>query len=141
MATVTLPVLTIRSGVAVTVPKDFEIDQLSFTRSITRQGKGARAAWRHQFRTLPEIPQSHAVIEWNATRVEFKEFNHQDDSYHGIRETYRRDVLDPKLARAELERTEKALQGDPWAMIDVPPANPTPRLHTDEQAAPGSDDR
>lgn len=139
MATVTLPVLALRDGKLESLPTDFEIDKLSFTRSITRQGKGARAAWRHHFRTLPKIPQSHAVLGWNVRRRQ-----HYANPFgapiwlHGIRETYRRDVLDPELARAELERTEKALRSDPWAMIDKPsPA----LLHGDEQAAPGSDDR
>lgn len=132
MATVTLPVyaaanLRLDPFEPSIRLKTFEIDQLSFTRSITRQGKGARAAWRRQFRTLAEIPQSHAVIEWNATRAEFKEFNHQDDSYHGIRAKHR-----------DLERLRNQLRGDPWAMIDKP--SPI-MLHGDEQAAPGSDDR
>ncbi len=127
MATVTLPFLALRYGKLEPIPTDFEIDKLSFTRSITRQGEGARAAWRHHFRYLDEIPQSHAVIEWNATRAEFKEFNHQDDPYHGIRAAHR--MQQTALAQA--------LRGDPWAMIDRP--EPI-MLHDDEQAAPGSDD-
>lgn len=130
MATVTLPVLDFRGGVSSTIPRDFEIDELSFTRSITRQGKGARAAWRHHFRTLPEIPQSHAVLEWNEARARLRgpEGRYPDAPLYGIRAAHR------------------ALQGDPWAMIDepLPTELPSPRpiiLFGDEQAAPGSDDR
>lgn len=119
MATVTLPVLAFRGSVSSTIPRDFEIDELSFTRSITRQGKGARAAWRHQFRSLAEIPQSHAVIEWNEARARVRAVRGAQPM-HGIRSAHR------------------ALQGDPWAMIDRP--EPI-MLHGDEQAAPGSDDR
>lgn len=123
MATVTLPMRMFRGDRVETISTDFVIDKLSFTRSITRQGKGARAAWRHQFRTLPEIPQSHAVIEWNSERAQrvgdHGQYSRGNRKY-GIRAVHR------------------ALQSDPWAMIDKPsPA----LLHGDEQAAPGSDDR
>lgn len=128
MATVTLPVYTAANHWAPfgpsTLRKDFEIDQLSFTRSITRQGKGARAAWRQNFRYLTEIPQSHEVIEWNARRSELQvrsrsSFTGKPRPLHGFRAAHR------------------ALQDDPWAMIDKPSPS---ILHGDEQAAPGSDD-
>ena len=123
MATVTLPVYVAANHR--TVPfgssrliKDFEIDQLSFTRSITRQGKGARAAWRHQFRTLPEVPQSHEAAAWNKRWAAWRDGGYTRPMY-GIRA-----VLRP-------------FNRDPWAMIDRP--EPI-MLHGDEQAAPGSDD-
>ncbi|QRI45116.1 hypothetical protein QEH45_gp62 [Microbacterium phage Shocker] len=135
MATVTLPVLAFRGGVSSTIPRDFEIDKLSFTRSITRQGKGARAAWRHQFshNRFELIPQSHEVLKWNMRRAAHNArtrdpFTGAPRPMHSIRAAHR--------ALLALNTPPE----DPWAMIDVPLANSTPRLHTDEQAAPGSDD-
>lgn len=129
MATITLPVYT-EAGI---VNRQFEMRDLSFAASILDQCKGARKEWRRIVTNLKfpsQAVESDAVLEWNQQRAEFKEFNHQDDSYHGIRKLHR------------------ALQGDPWAMIDKPEEGPTPEslepmrryLFTDEQATPGSDD-
>lgn len=130
MATVTLSVRTSAN----TYRQDFEIDKLSFTRSIVRQGRGARAAWRCQFShsRFELIPQSHEVLKWNVRRAEHyarsrDAFTGAPTPLHGIRAAHR------------------ALKGDPWAMIDGPPSTelPSPRpliLFGDEQAAPGSDD-
>lgn len=129
MSTVTLPTYATTGVMA----KDYEIDQLSFARSIVRQGKGARKAWRDQFRSMPAIPQSHEILEWNKQRTAFYAEFGGLFPMHSIRAEYR--VYEK---HRDLERLRNQLRGDPWAMIDEPREI---LLHTDEQAAPGSDDR
>lgn len=127
MALVNLQVRTVDG----TYYRQFETDKLSFTRSITRQGKGARKAWRDIFAGHGDaIPESHGVIRWNARRLARRTHLHGATTLHGIRAQYR------------------AAQQDPWAMIDKPEEGPTPEsigrlpreLFGDTQAAPGSDD-
>lgn len=71
MATITLPVYTAQG----TVPRDFDTQDLIFARTILRSGKGARAAWRRTFvLNRDPIVESHAVIEWNAEREDYKTY-------------------------------------------------------------------
>lgn len=122
MATITLPVQTRRTTYRV----DFEIDELSFARSIARQGKGARKAWRRAFATLPETPQSHAVLEWNRERRLVK--MGYAERVQSLRAMHRAWLPVEEQRPATFDVVREIQSRDEI------------RLHTDEQAAPGSDD-
>lgn len=115
MSTITLPVASVR-GITQEV---FEIDGLSFARSITRQGKGARAAWRHHLGQLRfPVIESDEVREWNEHRDQVRDWTPDYDDprpLHGIRAEARRRA-------AEQQRID-----DAWRPIE-------------EQSAPGADD-
>lgn len=106
MATITLPVASLYG----TTEEVFEIDTLSFARSITRQGKGARKAWRHHLGQLRfPVIESDNVREWNVMRSLYA------SPLRGIRAEHRRRM-------AEQQRIN-----DAWRPIE-------------EQSAPGADD-
>lgn len=134
MATITLPVVSQHGS----TDEVFEIDKLSFARSITRQGMGARKGWRRHLSQLRfPVIESDEVRAWNAHRALYRTDWH-DKELHGIRAEYRFHLLDD---------LEDALQGDPWAMIDGPTLKPGDPADTvpahgwaNEQTAPGADD-
>ena len=80
----------------------FVISEMSVTRSISRQGKGARATWRHL-----SLPESREVLQWNAWRRNTLDRLRERDLVPD-------DVRDqnPRMAsRFDMTR-------DPWATID-----------------------
>lgn len=85
MATITMP-----------TGAEFIIAEVSIFRSISRQGKGARAAWRAY-----KLPESQEVLGWNERRAAWP-----SGRLPGIRGLYR-----------EFHRWAKD-QPDPWATID-----------------------
>lgn len=133
MATITLPVAS-QNG---TTDEVFEIGTLSFARSITRQGKGARKEWRRHLSQL-RFP----VIESDECR-RWENFRSEVTlgcvvPLHSIRANYRADKCMPRYAPAP----------DPWTMIDGPTLKPGDPADTvpahgwaNEQSAPGADDR
>lgn len=124
MAIVTLPMY---SNSTVPTPTDFEIDELSFMRSIVRQGKGARAEWRRRFATYPEIPQSHAVQEWDETRGNPNDFGNMP--LHGIRDAHRAWL--PVEEQAPRYSDDKPIPDFPHGDAGTP---------SDDTPAPGADD-
>lgn len=113
MATITLPVVS-QHG---TTEHVFEIDELSFARSITRQGMGARKEWRRHLSQLRfPVIESDNVRHWNDMRIATcTSVTHPTRPLYGIRAESRRRL-------AERQRIT-----DAWRPIE-------------EQSAPGADD-